>query len=37
MLPGMFEDDEPFMPYALAMAWLSVGLVLTLVGEWLMR
>jgi hypothetical protein len=37
MLPGMFEDDEPYIPYALAMAWLSVALFLTLVGEWLMR
>jgi hypothetical protein len=36
MLPGMFEDDEPYMSYALAMAWLSVGVFSTLVGEWLM-
>jgi hypothetical protein len=37
MLSGMFEDDEPYMPYALAMAGLSVAVFLSLVGGWLIR
>ncbi len=37
MLPGMFQDDEPYMPYAFAMAGLSVALFLTLIGGWLIR
>ena len=38
ILPSMFEDDEPYMPYVLAMgAGASVALFLLLVGAWLFR
>ena len=31
MLPGLSKDDEPYVPYALAMAGLSVAVFLTLI------
>ncbi len=38
ILPSMFEDDEPYMPYVLAMgAGASVALFLLLAGAWLIR
>lgn len=37
ILPAMFEDDEPYMPYVLVMAGLSVAVFLSLFGGWLIQ